>query len=70
MTKVGAAKLLRIGMVASHTWGRGSIPAETRGQTGGLASPVIQVEGRPQLQPDAGTEFQPLRLQDKAHLAQ
>ena len=35
--------------LASHSRGRGSIPAETRGLAGGLAFPVIQVYVRPTL---------------------
>ena len=36
--------------LASHSWGQGSNPAETRGKKAwGLTSPVIQVYGRPTL---------------------
>ena len=43
-------------------------PAETRGWAGGLASPVIQENGKPEL--NAWAEVLPLRQQDKVHTAQ
>ena len=65
-------QLLWIGIVdkalASHSWGQGLNPTESRGEGGGLMSPVIQVCGRPEL--DAGAEVLPLSLQDNAHTCQ